>query len=214
MMDNPPRETLYGWDDGKICFHGPDGDEHCVSDNPALLARLRTFCEEYYSPPRSKSGNFAFIDGQNLNLGIQRLGWKLDFRKFKVYLAEKYKVKTAFLFLGFLPEHQNLYRKPSGGRIYPYFQARVESPRWAYQGQLRRGTGAAGPVEMDRYIKAVIVTSDGDFHCLTDFLYAKNKLEAVLSPGRDHCSKLLRKAAKEKMMYMDTLRGKLEYAGK
>jgi hypothetical protein len=26
--------------------------------------------------------NFAFIDGQNLNLGIQRLGWKLDLKRF------------------------------------------------------------------------------------------------------------------------------------
>ena len=25
--------------------------------------------------------NYAFIDSQNLNLEIQRLGWKLDFKK-------------------------------------------------------------------------------------------------------------------------------------
>jgi len=30
-----------------------------------------------------------FIDGQNLNLAIQHLGWKLGFRKFRVYLSEK-----------------------------------------------------------------------------------------------------------------------------
>jgi len=32
--------------------------------------------------------NFAFIDGQNLNLGIQELGWKLDFSRFRQYLKE------------------------------------------------------------------------------------------------------------------------------
>lgn len=37
--------------------------------------------------------NYAFIDGQNLNLGIKSLGWKLDFKKFRIYLEEKYAVK-------------------------------------------------------------------------------------------------------------------------
>lgn len=43
---------------------------------------------------RKKENNYAFIDSQNLNLGIQKLGWKLDYRKFRVYLAEKYGVNT------------------------------------------------------------------------------------------------------------------------
>jgi len=33
--------------------------------------------------------NFAFIDSQNVNLGIKELGWKLDWKKFRVYLKEK-----------------------------------------------------------------------------------------------------------------------------
>ena len=44
------------------------------------------------------ANNFAFIDSQNLNLGIQKLGWKLDYRKFRVYLAEKYDVKKAYIY--------------------------------------------------------------------------------------------------------------------
>ena len=41
--------------------------------------------------------NFAFIDAQNLNLGVKSLGWNLDFNKFRVYLKEKYGVSTADL---------------------------------------------------------------------------------------------------------------------
>ena len=40
-----------------------------------------------------QENNFAFIDSQNLNLGVQSLGWKLDHRGFRVYLKEKYKVQ-------------------------------------------------------------------------------------------------------------------------
>ncbi len=35
---------------------------------------------------RKLANNYAFIDSQNLNLGIKKLGWKLDYRKFRVYL--------------------------------------------------------------------------------------------------------------------------------
>jgi hypothetical protein len=33
--------------------------------------------------------NFAFIDGQNLNLGILRIGWKLDLKRFRMAGREK-----------------------------------------------------------------------------------------------------------------------------
>jgi len=53
---------------------------------------------------------YAFIDSQNLNLGIRSQGWKLDFSKFFVYLKDKLKVTKTFLFIGFLKENQKLYR--------------------------------------------------------------------------------------------------------
>jgi len=34
----------------------------------------------------SAKKNYAFIDSQNLNLGAQELGWKIDYKKFNVYL--------------------------------------------------------------------------------------------------------------------------------
>lgn len=40
--------------------------------------------------------NFAFIDGQNVNLGIGDLGWKLSWRRFRVYLEEHYGVSRAY----------------------------------------------------------------------------------------------------------------------
>ena len=49
---------------------------------------------------------YAFIDSQNLNLGVGKdiwrkrkkvyKGWKLDSRKFRVYLKDKYKVTKAY----------------------------------------------------------------------------------------------------------------------
>lgn len=53
--------------------------------------------------------NYAFIDSQNLNLGIKSQGWQLDFRKFRQYLRSKYKVTKAYLFIGHVADNEKLY---------------------------------------------------------------------------------------------------------
>ena len=63
---------------------------------------------------------YAFIDSQNLNLGVSRdikdkngrviyHGWKLDFRKFNLYLKNKYGVSKTYLFIGYVPSNASLY---------------------------------------------------------------------------------------------------------
>ena len=39
---------------------------------------------------KKRENNFAYIDGANLYRGIESLGWKLDYRRFRVWLFEKY----------------------------------------------------------------------------------------------------------------------------
>ena len=58
---------------------------------------------------KKSENNYAFIDSQNLNLGIQKLGWKLNYRKFRIYLQEKYAVQKAYVFIGFITLNQELY---------------------------------------------------------------------------------------------------------
>ena len=45
---------------------------------------------------KAKENNYAFIDSQNLNLAIQDQGWKLDFGRFRTYLADSFNVTKAF----------------------------------------------------------------------------------------------------------------------
>src|SRR5688500_6613382 len=52
---------------------------------------------------------YAFIDSQNLNLGIKAAGWTLDFKKFRLYLKNKYNVEKAYLFIGQMPGNESLY---------------------------------------------------------------------------------------------------------
>mgnify|MGYP001615633595 CR=1 FL=1 len=59
---------------------------------------------------KQKQNNSAFIDSQNLYLAIKDLDWKLDYKKFRTYLKDKYHIDKAYMFLGYLAENQELYR--------------------------------------------------------------------------------------------------------
>ena len=52
---------------------------------------------------------YAFIDSQNLNLGVRSQGWRLDWRKFRQYLREKYDVVKTYLFIGQVAGNESLY---------------------------------------------------------------------------------------------------------
>jgi len=84
------------------------------------------------------TNNYAFIDSQNIHLGFQRLGWKLDWCRFRVYLREKYGVGTAYLFIGYLPENQELYRSLQRERVRAHLQADPSDQRREGEGQRRR----------------------------------------------------------------------------
>ena len=66
-------------------------------------------------------------------------------------------------------------------------------------------------IDYNEYERAAIVTSDGDFACLVKCLYDQEKLERVLSPNIKGCSVLLKRAAREKIDFLEKAMAKLEY---
>jgi uncharacterized LabA/DUF88 family protein len=161
-----------------------------------------------------KETNYAFIDSQNVNMGVEELGWKLDFRKLIIYLKEKYSVKTAYLFIGYLPENQRLYSSLQKYGYLLVFKPVMKDDKGKPKGNIDADLVLQTMIDYSHYDKAVIVTSDGDFYSLVDHLYRDNKLKIVLSPNKEKCSILLQKAAKERVWFMDNLRNKLQYIKK
>jgi uncharacterized LabA/DUF88 family protein len=139
--------------------------------------------------------NFAFIDSQNLNLGIKSQGWDLDFRKFREYLANKYGVKTAYLFIGNVPGNESLYDylQECGYRLIlkPTVEF-TENGLRRYKGNVDAELVLYSAAKVfNEYDKAVIVSGDGDFRCLLEYLSDKKKLERLLVPSARY-SKLLK----------------------
>jgi uncharacterized LabA/DUF88 family protein len=48
-------------------------------------------------------------------------------------------------------------------------------------------------IEYGNYDKAILVTGDGDFHCLAEYLANKGKLGGIIIPNKNSYSSLLRK---------------------
>jgi len=153
-----------------------------------------------------KSNNYAFIDSQNLHLGIKNLGWELDWKKFRVYLTEKYGVDIAYVFIGFIPENKELYLYLQKAGYVLVYKPVIFNSKGEVKGNVDADLVLQVMLDYSKYNKAVIVSSDGDFYSLVRHLYDTNKLEFVMSPYKDTCSILLKKSAKEKIIFIDNLK--------
>lgn len=140
--------------------------------------------------------NYAFIDSQNLNLGIKAVGWQLDFSRFRVYLRDKYGVRQAYLFIGYVAGNEVLYKKLQQMGYIVILKPTLEIRRGGetvIKGNVDGELILHAMIEYSNYEKAVIVSGDGDFHCLLEHLLEKGKLHRLLVPNHKRFSSLLRK---------------------
>ena len=171
-----------------------------------------------------KNNNYAFIDSQNLNLGLSNdiykndkkiyNGWKLDNKRFRIYLKDKYKVEKAFIFIGYKPGNQAMYTKLQEFGYICIFKPILELKDGTVKGNVDAELVLHTMIEFNNYDKAIIVSGDGDFHCLVEYLIEKNKLLKVLIPNRFKYSSLLDKLSTPEndiLDFINPLKNKLEY---
>ena len=159
---------------------------------------------------KSRQNNYAFIDSQNLNLSIRKQGWMLDFGRFRQYLRDKYNVTQAFLFIGYVPQNQALYTNLQKDGYVLVFKPTLELPDGRVKGNVDAELVLHAMIEYDNYDKALIVTGDGDFYCLVEYLIKKEKLLKLMIPNQLKFSSLFRKMMPH-IVFMNNLKGKLEY---
>lgn len=158
-----------------------------------------------------RKNNFAFIDSQNLNLSIQSLGWKLDFAKFYIYLKDKYKIEKVFLFIGYVSGNEGLYTSLQKIGYILVFKPTLEYKRKGLKytkGNVDAELVLHTMIEYQNYKKAVIISGDGDFYCLIEYLAKQKKLAHIFIPNPKKYSSLLRKFRKY-FIYLNELNKKL-----
>ncbi len=156
-----------------------------------------------------KENNFAFIDGQNLYRGVEDDGWRLDYKKLFRYLKYKYNVKTAYIFLGYIEELKPLYSHLKKCGFTLVFKETSSDPNGKAKGNVDVDLTLKTIVEINDYNKAVLVTSDGDFAVLVKYLKLENKFKSVVSPTKNKCSYLLKKAVAGRILYLNEISAKV-----
>lgn len=159
--------------------------------------------------------NYAFIDGQNFHKGSAEAGISVDYKRFRIYLKEKYRVENAYLFMGYLPGNAEMYakRKAQGYLLEfkPVLEARGEQKQ---KGDVDAHLAFTVMRQYSEYAQAVIVTSDGDYDTMVSYLRREGKLAAVISPNRKKCSALLKIAAAGKMQFLEDFAAKISRSEK
>src|SRR3989304_8493742 len=107
--------------------------------------------------------NFAFIDSQNLNMATQSMAWNLDWIKFRDYLHDEFNVGVAYLFIGFMPENQDLYASLQKAGYILIFKPILTHKNGAVKGNVDAELVLQAMIDYNSYDKAIIISSDGDF---------------------------------------------------
>ncbi len=162
----------------------------------------------------TQENNFAFIDSNNLYLAIKELGWSLDYDRFRKYLKEKYHVSKAYMFIGFVEKHKDLYKSLQEKGYILIFKPTLVYKDGSTKGNCDAELVLQAMIDFNNYDKAVIVTGDGDFFCLVDYLIKQKKLNKLLVPNLRKYSALLKKIPSEYLAFVSDLKSKVVYKKK
>jgi uncharacterized LabA/DUF88 family protein len=162
--------------------------------------------------PDGENVNIAYIDAANLDRALKDLNWKLDYKKFRVWLSDKYKIERAYIFIGLIPKYKDLYTHFQECGFTVIFKEVV------YQGGgIPKGncdTDLIMQAMADAYEgslqKALIISSDGDYAPLVKKLQSREQFLAILSPAPAKKCSILLKRTDAPIAYINDQRGLLE----
>ena len=134
-----------------------------------------------------------YIDANNLHRSAKSLGFNIDYKKFGVWLRQKYSPTEIYIFIGYVSAMNNLYEYLRDcGFVLIFKETAV------------LGGGMKGNCDTELVLKSVsdfytksclsfiLVSGDGDFGCLVKFLSKNGALSCVIIPDRNASSFLLR----------------------
>ena len=135
----------------------------------------------------------SIIDGNNLYRSAKELGYELDYKKFRGWLRQKYNPAAVYLFIGLVPSRTAFYEHLQECGFILVFKQTV-----SVGGTIKGNCDAELVLKTvsDFYTKAftscILITGDGDFGCLVEFLQNSEVIDRVISPDEKKCSILLK----------------------
>ena len=155
------------------------------------------------------TGNYAFIDGQNLKLGITRANppWDIDYQKFRKYLAEKYHVTKAYYFLGvYYPRLQDLYDDLTTSGFELVFRKHDPKSTSAKKGNVDTDVVLYmlyAIIKKAPFRQVILISGDGDYYKTVMALIHEKRFGRLLAPSRKSISSLDRLLSPQYLTILD-----------
>ena len=134
-----------------------------------------------------------YIDSNNLYRSARELGFEIDYKIFRGWLRQKYNPQFVYLFIGFISERAKFYEHLKNCDYVLVFKQTVsvaEKIKGNCDAEIVLKTTS------DFYTKAfdscILITGDGDFGCLVEFLQKNKSMRQIIAPDKNKCSFLLR----------------------
>lgn len=142
--------------------------------------------------------NIAYVDGQNLHLGTTKRDpvWEVSLTRFRVFLEERYNVKKAYYYLGYVQDggvYQKLYEEVQDAGFILVFREHNSAMKGTKKGNVDSDiifSIMKRVYKQEDFDKVILVSGDGDYKQLVDFLIAENKFEKILFPKQKYASSL------------------------
>jgi uncharacterized LabA/DUF88 family protein len=157
----------------------------------------------------NKENNLAFIDGQNLHLGttFSDNSWKVDLYKFKIYLKEKYNITEAYYFLGYVQEiNQEIYSEIQKAGFILIFKQHNPAMIGTKKGNVDSEIIFQIMKKLykkESFDQIVLVSGDGDYKILVDFLIEEDKFKKILFPNKKFASSLYKKLGRKYFAHLE-----------
>ncbi len=134
-----------------------------------------------------------YIDGNNLYRSAKELGFEIDYKKFRGWLRQKYNPTNVYLFIGLVPERVKFYEHlQSCGYILIFKQTVSIGEKVKGNCDAELVLKATSDFYERNFSSCILITGDGDFGCLVEFLKEKKSINQIIAPDKKKCSFLLR----------------------
>lgn len=160
-----------------------------------------------------KENNFAYIDGANLHKGVDSSAWKLDYRRFRSWIRQKFGVTDAYLFIGLMPKHADLYTSLQSTGYKLVFKEIVYDGSGKAKGNCDADLvlQAVKDYYENHPIAALLVSSDGDYASLVRFWQEKKVPCVIVSPAPIAKCSILLKRTGAPIIYLEDMKHKLSF---
>ena len=134
-----------------------------------------------------------YIDGNNLYRSAKELGFDIDYKKLRGWLRQKYNPNKVFIFIGLVPERVKFYEYlQSCGFILIFKQTVSVGEKIKGNCDAELVLKATSDFYEKEFDSSILITGDGDFGCLVEFLRDKYSISEVLAPDENKCSILIK----------------------